>query len=81
MSDHITRPSHVKYRHEAEGGLVYDHENYGYEDATLKTVDSTVIDVLKRIDENEGCTRASLEQEFGVKTVDTLLAAGILADE
>jgi putative mycofactocin binding protein MftB len=80
-SERIVRPSHVKFRREAEGGLVYDHENYGYEDATLTTVDGVVIDVLERVDERDGCRIATLDDEFGAGTVDTLLQAGILTHE
>jgi putative mycofactocin binding protein MftB len=78
MSDRIVRPDHVKFRREADGGLVYVHENYGYEDATLTTVDDIVIDVLERIEERGGCGRPALEDEFGSRTVDTLLEAGML---
>lgn len=81
MSDRIVRPAHVKFRREAEGGLVYDHENYGYEDATLTTVDGVVIDVLERVDEQGGRGREPLENEFSVGTVETLLEAGILTHE
>jgi putative mycofactocin binding protein MftB len=81
MSERIVRPTHVKFRREAEGGLVYDHENYGYDDASLTTVSGTVIEVLERVDERGGCGRSSLEEEFGSRTVDTLLEAGILTHE
>lgn len=81
MTDLIVRPDHVKFRHEAEGGLVYDHENYGYEDASLTTVSGTVIEVLERVEEREGCRRSLLEDEFGARTVNTLLEAGIITHE
>jgi putative mycofactocin binding protein MftB len=80
MSERIVRPNHVKFRREAEGGLVYEHENYGYEDASLTTVNGTVIEVLERVD-GGGCGRSSLEDEFGSRTVDTLLEAGVLTHE
>ncbi|MFB6296364.1 MAG: mycofactocin biosynthesis chaperone MftB2 [Halobacteriales archaeon] len=80
-SERIVRPSHVKFRRETEGGLVYDHENYGYEDATLTTVDGVVIDVLERVERGDGCRRSALDDEFGAGTVDTLLEAGILTHE
>lgn len=81
MSDRIVRPAHIKFRREAEGGLVYDHENYGYDDATLTTVDDAVIDVLERLAATGSCERTALDEEFGAATVDTLLQAGILAHE
>ena len=81
MSGRICRPAHIKFRREAEGGLVYDHENYGYDDATLTTVDDAVIDVLERVAAADGCDRATLDEEFGAATVETLLQAGILAHE
>ena len=78
MADQLARPEHVKFRREADGGLVYDHENYGYEDATLTKVDDAVIDVLERVDGSGGCRRQVLDGEFGAGTVDALIEAGIL---
>lgn len=78
MSEMIVKPRYVKFRRESDGGLVYDHENYGYDDATLRSVDEQVIDVLERVDEQEGCDRATLIEEFGPGTVDTLLNVGML---
>jgi len=81
MADRIVVPEHVKYREEAAGGLVYEHENYGYEDATLTTVSEPVIDVLEHVDQAGGCPRSALESEFGAETVRTLVDAGFLAHE
>jgi putative mycofactocin binding protein MftB len=79
MSDRMETPPHVKFRREGEGGLVYDHENYGYEDATLSTVSDTVVDVLERA--ADGCSRRTLEAEFTPATVEALVAAGFIRHE
>jgi len=39
-----------------------------------------VIDVLERIDEAGGCSRPILEEEYGSRTINTLLEAGLLTD-
>lgn len=75
----LRKPRHVKYRREAEFGLVYDHENYGYEDATLASVDDVVVDVLERI-EDEPVSREQLEREFSPATVEAMLQRGFLTD-
>ena len=74
----LARPEHVKYRREAEGGLVYDHENYGYEDASLYEVSETVIDVLEFVDDERD--REAVEREFSPAVVESLLERGVLAD-
>jgi putative mycofactocin binding protein MftB len=76
----LARPEHVKYRREAEGGLVYDHENYGYEDASMYEVNATVIDVLEFVD-GEGRSREAVEREFSSGVVETLLERGVLDAE
>jgi putative mycofactocin binding protein MftB len=79
MSGALTRPSHVKYRREATGGLVYDHENYGYEDASLYAVSDTVVDVLEFV--GDGRARADVEAEFSPTVVESLIERGVLAHE
>jgi hypothetical protein len=78
MSDQVIIPDHIKFRRETETGLVYDHENYGYEDATLTKVGETVIDILEWINEEGGCSYPSLEDEYSPQTIDTLLESGVL---
>ena len=75
----LERPNHVKYRREAGFGLVYDHHNYGYEDATLSTVNEVVIDVLERVDDGP-VTYAELQREFSSRTIDVMLEEGYLSD-
>jgi putative mycofactocin binding protein MftB len=77
MQDAVVKPSHIKYRREADGGLVYDHENYGYEDASMYTVSDTVIDVLEFVD--DGRPRSALEEQFSQSVVDSLLDRGVLS--
>jgi len=79
MSGALTRPSHVKFRREATGGLVYDHENYGYEDASLYAVSDTVVDVLEFV--GDGRARADVEAAFSPGIVESLLERGVLAHE
>jgi putative mycofactocin binding protein MftB len=79
MSSSISLPSHVKFRREADFGLVYEHENYGYDDASLLTVDETVIDVLEAV-EHETPTRAELERQFSEDTIDAIIQRGLLTD-
>ena len=74
----LARPDHVKFRREAAGGLVYDHENYGYEDASLYEVSETVIDVLEFVDDERD--REAVEREFSPAVVESLLERGVLAD-
>jgi putative mycofactocin binding protein MftB len=78
MSATVFRPSHVKYRRESDGGLVYDHENYGYEDASMYAVSDTVIDVLEFVEDAR--PRAEVEAEFSPAVVDSLVERGVLAD-
>jgi len=73
----VARPEYIKFRREAEGGLVYDHENYGYEDASMYEVSDTVIDVLEFVD-GEGRPREAVEAEFSPAVVETLLDRGVL---
>jgi putative mycofactocin binding protein MftB len=79
MPETLTRPSHVKYRREATGGLVYDHENYGYEDASLYAVSETVVDVLEFV--GDGRARRDVEAEFSPSVVESLVERGVLANE
>jgi putative mycofactocin binding protein MftB len=78
MSTSVSKPPHIKYRREADGGLVYDHENYGYEDASLYAVSDTVIDVLEFVDAET--TRDRVETEFSPAVVESLLERGVLVD-
>lgn len=75
----VFRPVHVKFRREADGGLVYDHENYGYEDASMYAVSDTVIDVLEFVEEPR--LRSEVESEFSPAVVDSLVERGVLADD
>jgi len=77
MPSSLVVPDHVKYRRESTGGLVYDHENYGYEDATLAQVDDVVIDVLEFVEEGMP-TREEVENTFSPTIVDTLVNRGYL---
>jgi len=76
MAETVARPGHVKFRREAEGGLVYDHENYGYEDASLYAVSDTVIDVLEFVGERR--PRPDVESRFSPAVVEELLSRGVL---
>lgn len=76
MPTTVEKPAHIKYRREAEGGLVYDHENYGYEDASMYTVTETVIDVLEFVDGE--CSRRDLDEEFSAPVIDSLIDRGVL---
>lgn len=76
MSRAVYRPDHVKFRREARGGLVYDHENYGYEDASLYAVSDTVIEVLEFVDGQR--PRTEVEAEFSPSVVASLLERGVL---
>ena len=78
MAASIDRPAHVKYRREDGFGLVYLHENYGYEDASLLQVTEGVVDVLEYVDDND-VTASDLERRFSPETVESLLAEGVLA--
>jgi len=74
----VSVPPYVKYRREADGGLVYEHENYGYEDATLLRVDGTVVDILEAV-ESGTTDRAVLEERFSPEAVTVLERRGFLA--
>ena len=78
MSATVSRPAHVKFRREADGGLVYDHENYGYEDASMYAVSDTVIDVLEFVGDRR--ERAAVESEFSPAVVESLIERGVLTD-
>lgn len=78
MPNALATPSHVKFRREADGGLVYDHENYGYEDASMFAVSDTVIDVLEFVDGRR--SREAVEAEFSPAVVDTLVERGVLTE-
>ncbi|MGQ4555462.1 mycofactocin biosynthesis chaperone MftB2 [Halobellus sp. GM3] len=78
MTATVSKPAHVKYRREADGGLVYDHENYGYEDASLYAVSDTVLEVLEFVD--GGRPREAVEAEFSPAVVESLLERGVLVD-
>ena len=79
MSRSVYRPDHVKFRREAEGGLVYDHENYGYEDASLHVVSETVVDVLEFV--GDGRPSTEVESAFSEAIVESLLDRGVLDAE
>lgn len=73
-------PAHIKYRREHDSGLVYDHENYGYEDASLLTVDETVVDILEAVE--DGTTeRGELERRFSPEVLSVLEDRGFLATD
>lgn len=76
MAVTVATPSYIKYRREADGGLVYDHENYGYEDASMYAVSDTVIDVLEFVDGRRN--RAAVEEQFSNAIVESLLDRGVL---
>lgn len=76
MTAAVSTPAHVKYRREADGGLVYDHEDYGHEDASLYAVSDTVIDVLEFV--GAGRPRAEVEAAFSPSVVGSLLERGLL---
>ncbi|MFD1600374.1 mycofactocin biosynthesis chaperone MftB2 [Halobellus rarus] len=78
MTTTVCKPPHVKFRREGDGGLVYDHENYGYEDASMYEVSDTVIDVLEFVDGER--SREAVECEFSPAVVETLVERGVLAD-
>lgn len=77
MTETVAKPSHVKFRREADGGLVYDHENYGYEDASMYAVSDTVVDVLEFVDGER--PRGDVEAAFSAETVRALIDRGVLA--
>lgn len=79
MAETIRKPSYIKYRREADFGLIYDHENYGYEDASLIEVSETVIDVLDHV-ADDGDSRDHLEATFSPEVVDALVDRGVLVD-
>lgn len=79
MAVQLRKPRYVKYRSEGDHGLVYDHENYGYEDATLTAVSNVVIDVLERVNE-ESVSRKTLEQQFSDHTIEAMIDQGYLTD-
>lgn len=76
MPPTVITPSYIKYRRETDGGLVYDHENYGYEDASMYAVSDTVIDVLEFVDGQR--SRTEVETAFSEAVVDSLVEKGVL---
>lgn len=78
MATDVRTPSHIKYRRERDGGLVYDHENYGYEDASMYAVSDTVIDVLEFVDGQR--PRDEVEAAFSPAIVQSLLEKGVLTN-
>lgn len=76
MTTLVRKPSYIKFRRETDRGLVYDHENYGYEDASLYEVSDAVIDVLEFVE--DGKRRVEVEREYDARTVETLLEREIL---
>lgn len=79
MPETVSKPHYIKFRREADGGLVYDHENYGYEDASMYAVSDTVIDVLEFVDGKR--SRMNVETEFSPEVVDSLVQRGVLVDD
>jgi hypothetical protein len=71
----LRTPAHVKYRREDGFGLVYDHENYGYDDATLVTVDERIIDALEFVDERAP-SESELESAFHEQVVEVVRTEG-----
>lgn len=78
MIDTIRKPSYIKHRREDGFGLVYNHRNYGYEDASLIEVNETVIDVLEHVGDTE--KRERLEAAFSPGVVDALVDRGVLVN-
>lgn len=79
MAETIQKPSYIKYRRETDSGLVYDHQNYGYDDASLLEVNEVVIDVLERVDGDDE-SREHLEATFSSGIIDALIERGLLID-
>jgi putative mycofactocin binding protein MftB len=78
MPTTVSKPAHIKFRREADGGLVYDHENYGYEDASMYAVSDTVIDALEFVGDGE--PRDVVESKFSPPVVESLIERGVLTD-
>lgn len=78
MAARVETPAYVKYRREDGFGLVYEHENYGEEDASLYEVAEGVVDVLERAD--GGVDRDELAAAVGQETLEELLDLGVLQD-
>lgn len=78
MVETVHKPSYIKHRREDGFGLVYNHRNYGYEDASLTEVNETVIDVLEHVE--NGDSREHLEATFSPAVVEALLERGVLTD-
>ncbi|MFC6719870.1 mycofactocin biosynthesis chaperone MftB2 [Natrialbaceae archaeon GCM10025810] len=79
MTALVRKPAHVKYRREADYGFVYEHENYGYEDASLYEVNEVVVDALEFV--GDGRSRAEVEREYDAELVDTLVERELLIHE
>lgn len=77
MGEALRTPRHVKYRRESGFGLVYEHDGYGYDDASLYEVSERVVDVLEELDD-AAAERAAVEREFGEETVARLLEMEVL---
>ncbi|MDG5777201.1 mycofactocin biosynthesis chaperone MftB2 [Haloarculaceae archaeon H-GB2-1] len=71
----VRKPDHVKYRREGDHGLVYDHENYGYEDASLTTVHSRIVDLLEYVDGSPR-PREDLDAAFEQAVVEAAVEEG-----
>ena len=78
MGGDLATPGFVKYRREEDFGLVYTHENYGDEDASLYETDERVVDVLQRAE--GGAPRTELKREFGADVVEELRSMELLVD-
>lgn len=76
MAAFVHKPDHVKFRRETDHGLVYDHENYGYEDASMYEVSDVVVDVLEFV--GDGRPRTEVEREYDGSVVETLVEREML---
>lgn len=78
MGKTVFKPEYIKYRREDDHGLVYDHESYGYEDATLTTVDTRIISCLEFVDGEPSVSLEELQNEVSIEVIEVALEKGFL---
>lgn len=78
MGKTVFKPEYIKYRLEDDYGLVYDHENYGYEDATLTTVDKRIISCLEYVDTESKVRIEELQKEVSPEVIEVAREKGFL---
>ncbi|AOW79433.1 mycofactocin system protein MftB [Halodesulfurarchaeum formicicum] len=78
MGKTVSKPEYIKYRREDEYGLVYDHENYGYEDATLSTVDERIISCLEYVEDRSAIELEALQDEFSPEVIEVARKKGYI---